>query len=249
MSDPQKTLEKTAPARREQIRVRLNQLRRSRQHGMFGVPEIVGLVASGVMVLAVVFSYFYFLTPARARLKTVQAEFEYLKSRINIAKQGVDPDASPQSTVDEINLSLERFERGALSQRAQGRRELYDQLNEMMRRHSLRNTAGPVYTSLDPLGTGAPTSASKAGNARWQSLYPGIGIAVTVEGQYANLRHFLREIESSKQFIVVNAVELEGVTDTNSPTGATLVSLRLDMATYFQRETAMTDVAPTTETR
>lgn len=248
MSDPQK-IEKTAPARREQIRVRLNHLRRSRQHGMFGVPEIVGLISSGVMLLAVAFSYFYFLTPARARLKTIEAEYASLNDRVRTAKQGVDPDASPQSTVDEINLSLERFERGALSQRAQGRRELYNQLNEMMRRHSLRNTAGPVYNSLDPLGTGAPASASKAGNARWQSLYPGIGIAVTVEGQYANLRRFLREIESSKQFIVVNAVELEGVTDTNSPTGSTLVSLRLDMATYFQRESAMTDVAPTTETR
>lgn len=234
-----------AAARGQQIRVRLNQLRRSRQHGMFGVPEIVGLAASGVMLLAVIFSYFYFLTPARARLKTAQAEGSKLQDRVRRAQEGVDLDASPQSTVDEINQSLAKFENEALMQRSQGRMDLYGQLNEMMRKHALRNTAGPVYTSLEQLGPNAPASAAaKSGNARWQSLYPGIGIAVTVEGPYANIRRFLREIEASRQFLIINAVELEGVTEGDSQTGAALVSLRLDMATYFQRGSnaaAMTD--------
>ncbi len=236
MSEPQPALDKAAPARREQIRVRFDNLRRSRQQGMFGIPEIAGLAASGVMLLAVLFSYFYFLVPARAREKATQADRARLQERVRLAQEGVDVKASPRATVDEINLSLETFERQTLLQSVQGRMELYGQLNELMRRHSLRNTAGPVYAPLEPIGTTAATGASKAGNARWQSLYPGVSIAVTVEGQYANLRRFLREIEVSKQFIIVNAVELEGVTETDSATGATLVSLRLDMATYFQRE-------------
>jgi Tfp pilus assembly protein PilO len=83
-----------------------------------------------------------------------------------------------------------------------------------------------------------------------KSLYPGIGIAVTVEGPYANLRRFLREVEASKQFIIINAVELEGVTDANSQSGAALVSLHLDMATYFQRDSgAATEETQTVETR
>jgi hypothetical protein len=234
MSEPQPVPEKAV--RREQIRVRFDKLRQSRQQGMFGIPEIAGLAASGVMLLAVLFSYFYFLVPAKAREKSTQADRARLQERVRLAQVGVDMDASPSATVDEINLSLETFERQALMQSVQGRMELYGQLNELMRRHSLRNTAGPVYAPLEPLGTTAPAGASKAGNARWQSLYPGVSIAVTVEGQYTNLRRFLREIEVSKQFIIVNAVELEGVTETDTATGATLVSLRLDMATYFQRE-------------
>ncbi|MBV9211189.1 MAG: hypothetical protein JOZ52_11195 [Acidobacteria bacterium] len=242
--------EKSVTIRREQLRARVAQLRQSRQHGMLGVPEIIGLAASGVMLLAVVFAYFYFLTPAQARLAAVQQERTRLQERINMAKQGIDPNASTQSSVDEINQSLEEFESKALMQRAEGRMDLYGQLNAMIRKHSLRNTAGPVYTALDALGSpGAPTTAAKTGSARWQSLYPGIGIAVTVEGPYANLRRFLREVEASKQFIIINAVELEGVSDANSQTGAALVSLHLDMATYFRRGSGATELTPTAETR
>jgi Tfp pilus assembly protein PilO len=250
MSEQQHPSEQTATVKREQLSVRLKQLRHSRQHGMLGVPEIAGLAASGLMLLAVLFSYFYFLTPARARLKNIETERENLQSRIRIAQQGVDLSASPQATVDDINQSLEKFESGALMQRDLGRMDLYGQLNAIMRKHALRNTAGPVYTSLDALGgPGAPVTAAKTGSARWQSLYPGIGIAVTVEGPYANLRRFLREVEASKQFIIINAVELEGVSDANSQTGATLVSLHLDMATYFQRGSAAPEAMTTVETR
>jgi hypothetical protein len=66
-----------------------------------------------------------------------------------------------------------------------------------------------------------------------------------VEGQYQNLRRFIQDIETNRQFVIINSVELERATETNSSpaaegesTGgprAALVSLRLEMATYFQR--------------
>lgn len=234
----------------EHIRARVKTIRASRKYAMLGVPEIAGLVASGVILLAVIASYFYFLTPAQSRLKALQSESEKLQTKINTAQQGVDLNASPQASVDEINQSLVKFENEALLVRSQGRLDLYSTLNEMLRRHKLRNTAGPVYATLDPLGgPGAPATAARAGNAKWQSLYPGITISVTVEGGYADLRRFLREVESSKHFIVINAVELEGVSDANSQEGAALVSLRLDMSTYFQRENVSRDAVSTTEVR
>ena len=238
-------IQKTASVRSVEIRARARQLRDSRKYAMLGVPEIVGLICSGIMLIAVAASYFYFLTPARARLKSIQDESERLRARISAAQQGVDINASPQATVDEIAQSLERFERENLLQSNQGRMALYTQLNEMLRRHKLRNTAGPVYAALDPLGgPGAPATAARAGNARWQTLYPGIGIAVTVEGPYSNLRRFLTEVETNRHFFVINSVELEGAADADSKVGAALVSLRVDMATYFQRENAAPDATP-----
>lgn len=241
---------KTKRVGRVQIRASVQRFRDSWKFGMLGAPEIVGFVASGVILLAVVASYFYFLTPAQARLRSVQAENERLRTRISTAQQGVDVNASPQATVDEIRQSLDDFESGALLGRSQGHLDLYANLNEMLQRHKLRNTAGPVYSTLEPLGgRGAPATAAQAGNARWQSLYPGISISVTVEGPYADLRRFLSDVESSKHFIVINAVEFEGVTDANSQTGASLVSLRLDMSTYFQRENVSMDATSRTDSQ
>jgi hypothetical protein len=68
---------------------------------------------------------------------------------------------------------------------------------------------------------------------------------VTVEGAYQDLRRFIRDIERSKQFVVINQVELQRAQDNNAPVSAdesgsgtriSPVTLQLNMATYFQRE-------------
>jgi Tfp pilus assembly protein PilO len=83
---------------------------------------------------------------------------------------------------------------------------------------------------------------------KWQSAYPGIAVDVTVEGQYQNVRHFIQDIERSKQFIIINQVELQRATENSAPQLAaegggagsrgSLVSLQVNMATYFQRVNA-----------
>jgi hypothetical protein len=128
--------------------------------------------------------------------------------------------------------------------RDQGRITLYNVLIQLVRSNNLRNTSGPVYNYLEAKGSSAAQTASaRTVNSRWQSLYPGIGVTITVEGQYASLRRFVRDIESSNQFIIINAVELERASDTDivadgsTPRARpTLVSLRLDMAAYFRRD-------------
>jgi hypothetical protein len=67
------------------------------------------------------------------------------------------------------------------------------------------------------------------------------------------VRRFVRDIEASRQFVIINTIELEGVTDsaqrdsapaegaasTTAPQSSS-VSLRLDLAAYFRREASNT---------
>jgi hypothetical protein len=156
---------------------------------------------------------------------------------------------------------MQDFESNWLPAASSGRLSLYNTLNNLIKSNGLRNTAGPTYTPLDPVGAKTqirPTaSAEKQSNAKWQTIYPGIAVSVTVEGPYQRVRHFIRDIETSRQFLIINAVELESVTQSGvaaevpvtppargvapSPVvggRTTLVSLRLEMATYFQRPEA-----------
>jgi hypothetical protein len=57
MSDPHRTAT-SGLSRVHEVRTRVRKLIHSRQRSMLGVPEIVGLAASAVMLLAVVFAYF-----------------------------------------------------------------------------------------------------------------------------------------------------------------------------------------------
>jgi hypothetical protein len=222
------------------------------------------------MLIAVLFAYFSLLLPARSRFQRAQVNRDELQKQIRNSTEGVKTGSDQEAAIQQINQSLERFESDVLAPGGSGRVALYTELNELIRQNNLRNTSGPVYVALDPLGAnGKPVaqSSTKSGNAKWQSMYPGIGVTVTVEGQYQNVRHFIRDIEASEQFLVINGVQLEKAADVQSPVtgpadGPTagvpgakpamktgLVSLQLDMTTYFQRDASNTNDATTSAPR
>jgi len=264
-------------AGRQQIRVRFDQLKRSSGLRVIGVPELIGLSVAALLALLTIFAYLYFLAPANFRLTSAQLERDRLQGQVRASQVNLKEDTDAHATVDRINASLNDFEGNWLAAPGSGRMSLYAELNELIRSNRLRNTSGPSYTTLEPLGTKGqvqPTvSAEQQSNAKWQSIYPGISVSVTVEGPYQSVRHFVRDIEMSRQFLIINAVELEGVTQSSTatqetsivrtptptrgsrtavppnvpqPAGArgTLVSLRLDLATYFSRAGSEKPIAP-----
>ncbi|MFN2511984.1 MAG: GspMb/PilO family protein [Pyrinomonadaceae bacterium] len=230
------------PTRRQDIRMKIQRVRKSRRSGMFGIAEIIALMGSALILLTVLISYFYFLMPARSNLQERQLERSRLQNQLRSSRDLMLQGQDTQSTVDKIAESLTDFEDNRLPNRSQGRMSLYDELNQLIRNNGLRNTSGPSYTALESLDSKQRTTESKSASAKWQSVYPGIGVSLTVEGSYPNLRRFIRSLEASKQFIIINAIELERATQSNTAESASssdarssLVSLRLDMATYFQR--------------
>ncbi len=245
--------EHPAPTRRSSgrdlIRTRLETLNVSRQNGVVGPAELVALAGSGLILVLVIVSYLYFLVPARSRVETLKLERTRLGTQLKSSQALVLQGQTTEATVQTITQSLDGFESKRLVSADAGRMGLYDSLNQLIRKNGLRNTSGPTYTPLDPAGQKSSSTGSKSASAKWQSIYPGIAISVTVEGQYQNLRRFVRDLELDKQFIIINSVELESASETNSgpaveggpaaPRGS-LVSLRLEMATYFQRSNGET---------
>ena len=217
----------------------------SRRDKMFGVAEIIALAGSCFVLLLVLLSYLYFYVPARSRLSTIEGD--RLRLKANIEKLGgiVRQEKSTKETVDEITSSLTRFETVSLRQQDSARMGLYGELNTLILKNGLRNTSGPAYTELSPLGTKVTPGTSVS--TKWQSVYPGIGVLLTVEGPYQNLRHFVQDIERSAQFVIINQVELQRAENSSqlaeaeqssSGSRVSLVSLQLNMSTYFQRQAA-----------
>lgn len=260
---PEGPMAEAGLAPRRQMSIRFDQLKRTPAMNIFGLPELIGLAAAALIAILTVFAYFYFYVPAGFRLRSVELERQRLLGQRQASDSALQLGLTTKQSVDKINTSLTTFEGTWLSSEASGRMSLYLVLNKLIKDNGLRNTAGPTYAPLEPVGTktqAQPTiTAEKQSNAKWQSIYPGIAVSVTVEGPYQNVRHFVREIEMSRQFLIINAVELEKVTQSgvspdqplSSPEapiaprggagtrpvagGGTQVSLRVDLATYFRR--------------
>jgi hypothetical protein len=263
---------------RQPIRVRLDQLKRSPSLSPLGIPEMVALTCAALVVVITLVAYFYFLVPAQSRRNSTQTNRDLLQAQLRNAQGKLGQGIDTQTSVDKIRASLEDFEGNWLASPGSGRMTLYKELNNLIRSNGLRNTAGPSYTPLPPIGTKTgpqpSATASQQTNAKWQTVYPGIAVSVTVEGPYQNVRHFVRDIETSREFLIINAVELESVTHTggleplSAPTPrppaprptraapvasavlpaigdkAALVSLRLDIATYFRQPGTESDSTP-----
>ena len=241
---------------------RVNEFLVSRRGKMFGVVEVVALAGSCFVLALVLLSYLYFLVPARSRVATANADLNQLQANLQTLGTVVDKDIDTKQNVDKITASLNRFETENLLRQDQGRMDLYQELNELIVKNGLKNTSGPTYTTLDPSGT--KSTAGKNVVTKWQSFYPGIAVMVTVEGQYEAVRRFIRDVERSKQFVVINEVEIQRATQNNAPasieeggsgaapgtapgsgsgTRGSQVSLQLNMATYFQRPSATNGVS------
>jgi len=221
---------------------RLTNVLASRRGKMFGIAEILALALSCFVLLLVLLSYLYFLVPARARRVAVEGDQVRLQSNLDKLRRIVDEEHSTQQRADAIATSLDKFETASLVRSDEGRMALYGELNQLITKNGLRNTSGPSYTALDPIGT--KVTAGSSANTKWQSVYPGVGVTVTVEGSYQNLRRFIQDLERTKQFVIINEVELQraensgqiaSATDSESGTRESLVSLQLNMTMYFQR--------------
>jgi len=254
--------ESGAKVRVTQYKSRMSDFVSSRRGKMFGIAEVAGLAGSCLILALVLLSYLYFVVPARSRVASLISDNKQLQTNLETLR-GVNRNEQNTSTsVQQITTSLDKFETDYLPRPDEGRMQLYDELNQLIIKNAVRNTSGPTYTALEPEGT--KTTAGKNIATKWQSFYPGVAVMMTVEGQYENVRRFIRDVERSKQFVVINEVELQRARDTNAPQSAeapsaggsdddsaappapgsgtrgSLVSLQLSMATYFKR-----DVAPT----
>ena len=232
---------------------------------LIGLPELIGLAGAALIALLTIFAYFYFYLPAQSRLRSAQLDRQTLQASLRASKEGLDTTTNVSEKVDKIAASMKDFEANYLSSPATGRMSLYTTLNDLLKSNGLRNTAGPSYSPLETVGAksqvNATTTAEKQSHVKWQTIYPGIEVSITVEGPYQRVRHFVHDIETSRQFLIINEVELEGVTQSGAPLEAApvtagrsaaivptttgkgaLVSLRLEMATYFRRSEA--DSAP-----
>jgi len=256
MSAEPKVKSESPNIRVAQYKARVGEFVDSRRGKMFGIAEVVGLAGSCLILLLVMLSYLYFFVPARSRVASLTSDNKQLKTNLETLSGVARNQQNTTATVQQITTSLGKFENDFLPRQDLGRMELYEELNQLIIKNGLRNTSGPTYTELEPEGT--KQTGGKNIATRWQSFYPGVAVMVTVEGQYENVRRFIRDVERSQQFVVINEVELQRARDTNAPVSAegddsepaqpapgsgsrgSLVSLQLSMATYFQRATAET---------
>jgi hypothetical protein len=178
--------------------------------GMFDAPEIVAMSIAGITLIGVIYAYFFMLLPARDEFQKREVERSQKQTQLSdLQAKSQLAGTNAAGTVD-LMSSVERFESNFLPLGINGNAALYQRLNELIRSNGLRNTAGPQYSSLEMIDASKAAKINeRRGGGKQPSIFPGTYVTVTVEGNYASLRHFISDLESTKQYLVINTVEIE----------------------------------------
>ena len=180
--------------------------------GMWGPLEIATVGLGMLAILAVIILIVLVVLPAQKELETNKAKRDQLETELISSRGKYGTITSTEARVAELINSADDFEARFLRTPSNGKTELYQRINGLISAYGLTNTSGPDYVPLEVTDTnrsGQNQSESERGRAKFQSLFPGVYVTTTVEGSYQNLRRFIREMETSDQFVVISAVELQ----------------------------------------
>jgi hypothetical protein len=188
--------------------------------GMWGQAELITAGLSVLALLTVVLIYVFLVIPANREVEHNRAELGRLQTDLITNQEKYGKITNTETHVADLMTSVERFESTWLPVESAGRASLYQKVNGLIAGHGLVNTTGPDYVPLETLGQDeSPKSEADQGRDKYQSIYPGTYVTMTVEGSYQNLRRFIRDIETGGDFLVLTAVELEP-SDTQQKTNA-----------------------------
>lgn len=179
--------------------------------GMWGTAEITTFGLALLAILAVIILYVFFVLPRQKELDDNRAKRDKLEQDLISANKKYGDITSTETRVSQLIASVNDFETLRLKPASISQAALYQQINGLISAYGLVNTTGPDYARLEinTRSNNGQEAAKESGRAKYQSLFPGDYVTVTVEGTYQNLRRFIREIETSNQFIIISAIELE----------------------------------------
>lgn len=177
--------------------------------GMWGPLEIAAVAIGFMTLIGVGFLYFVLVLPSNQELAKNKSEADRLEAELVSARSKYGQITSTEAQVATLLTSVDDFQTRFLPATTNGQTALYQRLNGLIRGYGLVNTSGPDYAPLEIADQNAEQATDEErGRAKFRSLFPGVYVTVTLEGSYQNLRRFIREIESGREFIVVSSVEL-----------------------------------------
>ena len=178
--------------------------------GMWGQAEIATVGVALLAILTTILLFVFLVIPSQKELDENRAKRDQLEREFLTAKGKYGSITTTEERVKELKTSVQDFESRFLPNPTIGKTALYQRINGLIAAYSLVNTTGPDYAPLEIDSRQAiEVSQTESGKSKFQSLFPGDYVTMTVEGSYQNLRRFIREVETSEQFVIISAIELE----------------------------------------
>jgi len=179
--------------------------------GMWGTTELVTVGLGLLAILTTILVFVFLVIPAQKELDDNRAKRNELEEKFQTENARYGNIKNTQDGVAKIVRSVDDFETRYLPLEISGKAALAQQINGLIAAYGLINSTGPDYSPMETAdgSRGRQSSEEGTGKSKFISIFPGQYVTMTVDGSYQNLRRFIREIETSNNFVIITSVELE----------------------------------------
>jgi Tfp pilus assembly protein PilO len=231
-------------------------LRNLHRKARLSVFEIGALAVALVFALTVTFLYLTRIQPLRNQVAELQTKQQNLRNQLSKVSVEQRRAAEQSANAEKILESLTKFEESLKSDES-GMTQILNEIDVLCTSHKILSGVS-TYNFTEPVQARDENGENVIRvNREKIDFYPVFGIDTTVTGDYRNLRRFIFDLERSKQFLVIKSVQFQGEGDKygrnsgsqgnpqqqkiqlSSPE-AIPVSLKIEMDTYFQKQSVKT---------
>jgi hypothetical protein len=205
--------------------------------------EIAAAIIAILFLVTGVIYYVTSLRPEQQRLETLERQYEeQRKDILKMTPQQQTPTKTRAEREQEILDSLNAFKGSRLKPLNPGRIALLNEINVLARKNGVQLASG---IEMKTEGGGEPQAGKKKMKEKRKDdvyRFPMLGIRFTVVGPYDKLRAFINELQHNKQFLIIDAVNLQaeraaeggGSRARRGQQGAGAISLSIEASAYFQ---------------
>jgi len=170
------------------------------------------LIVLGVMALLAAVAYGGFVYPLRSRVEAAERRATTSAASLRSASQQELAAKRLVTGKDQAARDLERFYAQVLPvDRASARRVAYLRLAELAERANLDSARRTVTVDRDK-------------NGRLERM----DVSMTLRGEYADIRRFIHDVETSRDFVVIRGLEL-----VQRDSGETELEVAVQLATFY----------------
>lgn len=196
---------------RERLRLDLKSFKAPSVVHTLRATEVVAAGLTLGFVILVVLYYFLALAPVLDRLATVQKEAADQLKLIAAQPPTAHGAPSQKQQIQAAKDSLATFEADHLKPMAQGRIDMINEINQVARTDNLHLGSGiemrVTYRAASSVDSESQGSKKKK-EIESLDVFPRVQFHFVVRGEYKDLRKFIRDLEASKQYIIVDSVNL-----------------------------------------
>jgi hypothetical protein len=204
-------------------------------------PELISAAVVLLFSIFVLTYYFTTLGPLQSEVNNLQKQLDLLSKTEKDLAADIKKPVEQQSDQGRAALeSLEEFKSSRLKPLRVGRITLINEINALSKKHGVQLTSG-IEMNLDTAEAKvADDKKSKESKSvdTLLNVFPNLKARFTVAGDYAKLRAFISELESNKQFLTIDELNLQAIRESSGERSRRQnrisgIGLSIDLTAFF----------------